>query len=335
MSVPGLSPSAGEGGLHAPTPATAGQCVLLSAPPAQCPAYVIPAFMSAEECQVLRQLAEKQRAAGALGLGCMLQDTGLQDDEREALTAFEQRVAGVTGCAPHDSDGKAVFKLTCSSTGDLSESETEDKIGMTPEQGACRIPGIPMGLHVDTHNQQLRRFASIILYLNTLPPGSGGETVFPNALAAGAELLHANVSHTHTPSRCECEQRATRAAAVLLSVAQSVCSCDHSPVATHAGTPSLKESKSPPFALRTNGNAMAVCPQQGLCLLFYTRHPGTGGHVDPLSWHGGARVGDGCEKWILQKFKTVPLPAGAKRLSEEDIVRYVCEQVSLPKAAAA
>ena len=299
----------------------------ISSPPAQCPAYAIAGFMSAEECTVLRRLAEKQRASGRLGLGCQADDASLREDERAALAAFEQRVAAITGCAPHDSDGKAVFKFSCSATGSTDvEEEDEDQGTLTAEQQACRLPGLPMGLHVDTHNQQSRRFASVILYLNTLPPGTGGETVFPNDKTRGEELLQAHLTHTHTASRPGGDPRAQRAAAALLATAQGVCCCDST-----AHPPSLEASAS--SALRSDGRALAVCPREGQCLLFYTRHPATGGHIDALSWHGGARVG-GAEngKWILQKFKAVPLPRGVRRLEETGIAQWVCRHVSLPQA---
>lgn len=39
--------------------------------------------------------------------------------------------------------------------------------------------GLTLGLHVDTTNGKPRRFATGLLYLNDVPAGSGGETVFP------------------------------------------------------------------------------------------------------------------------------------------------------------
>ena len=58
-------------------------------------------------------------------------------------------------------------------------------------------------------------------------------------------------------------------------------------------------------------------PEQGKLLIFFTT--GDDGKVDPLSWHGGARVcssGDFGGKWMLQIFKTFP----PNILSDKDLL---------------
>ena len=52
---------------------------------------------------------------------------------------------------------------------------------------------------------------------------------------------------------------------------------------------------------------LSVYPEAGKLLLFFTM--GDHGDVDPMSWHGGARVGSAGAhggKWMLQIFKTIP-----------------------------
>ena len=280
----------------------------LSEPPAGCPIYAVPGFMGDDECDILLAIAQKQNARGALGVGLSSDDT-LEPHECAVIEAFEQRLAQLTGCQPHAGDGRVVFKLSTASTGcrDSSGEDDEDELLTTTAERACRVPGFPMGLHVDTHSEQRKRFASVILYLNTIPPGCGGETVFPHLVSEGAALLQNNVTHTHLASltRPTTGADVAPAAANLLAAAQAVCEC--------AKTPNSADIHEENMAcVRAHGKALAVCPKKDLCILFYTRHPSTHGQVDANSWHGGARVADGYHKWILQKFMTVPLFVSAR-----------------------
>merc|ERR1711924_98348 len=74
-----------------------------------------------------------------------------------------------------------------------------------------RTPGrddeaaLEFGLHVDTINDEPRRFSTALLYLNDLGPESGGQTIFPIAAdapmgvkAAGSTLLNEGYECTAT-----------------------------------------------------------------------------------------------------------------------------------------
>jgi hypothetical protein len=305
----------------------------------QCPIYAFPNFMSHDDCDILQAVGERQLAQGKIGIGCIPEDEGLDPRERSVLATFEERVSYVTGCEPHASDGKAVFKYASADTG-CKDSSDEDGEHLLQKHKTRRLSGLPLGLHVDTHNDQLQRFASIILYLNTVPRGSGGETVFPHVRAAGETLLGSKITHTHTASRANSNPDVAKAATALLEAAQSVCCSSTSDGKATEEFAGADAAVGPPF-VRRYGEALAVCPQKGLCILFYTRHRSSDGHVDPLSWHGGAKIADGCHKWILQKFKTVALPSAdschkttsSRVLSEQYIANYVRTHLRLPTAA--
>jgi len=240
------------------------------------------------ECDILLAMGRRKLASGKLGHSVAPQDEGLSQEERGALTASEQRVSLIAG-GRDGADTRPVFKRATAQTDASTDSSDEDP---TADHRACRAPGLPNGLHVDTHNAQKRRYASIILYLNSIPPGCGGETVFPHAKHAAAALLQANVTHTHSASRRGSDAHVAQAARDLLSKAQAACTCtlrgapdpadaDPADAALHAhiASPETQTSIDRLAHVRCFGDAIAVCPSKGLCLLFYTRHAHTKGQV--------------------------------------------------------
>ena len=268
----GVSASGADGGLLLYRPRPPPFLPEPSEPPAQCPIYALPGFMNDAECDALLALARRRRESGRLGHSVAPEDEGLLPEECAALAAFEQRISLVTGGAA--ADPRPVFKRDTAESGARLDSSDEEDLGPTEEHRACRAPGLPHGLHVDTHNSQRRRYASVILYLNSIAPGCGGETVFPHASRDAAALLQANVTHTHSASRRGSDVAIARAARSLLSKAQAVCD------ATHGGGPRERQTSiDRRVHVRRCGDAMAVCPSKGLCLLFYTRHVLTQGQV--------------------------------------------------------
>ena len=134
--------------------------IAVGAPPARCPIYVHPGFMADRDCDVLLELAQRQQRGGALGLGCRPGDARLSGEENAALERFEAKVAAATSCDLHPDDGRAVFKLCAADTDGLDGDSSDDA---DPAQQAVRCADLPLGLHVDTHSKQSRRFASVIL----------------------------------------------------------------------------------------------------------------------------------------------------------------------------
>jgi len=254
--------------------------------------FAYPGFLTPAECNTLIALGRKQAAVARYGesvyyasqeatfsMGVSAADEGLTAPERKALAKFEHQVTCITGCGSNGArPARAVFKCTC---------HREDDV---PNPGR-----FPQGLHVDTHGK-VRRFASIILYLNTVLPEGGGETVFPNARDTGCSLLDKGVTHTDMVDEAS---DGMVAANEMLAAAEAVCASEPSV----AGAGRLASAR---FPVREHKRGVGVCPQQGLALLFFTRHAHSVGHVDPASWHGGARVGQRFEKWILVNFVEVP-----------------------------
>ena len=164
-------------------------------------------------------------------------------------------------------------------------------------------------LHVDTNNEGTYRCVTVIVYLNDVPEGHGGETRFPLAGAAtGSALRKASEAALASGATALFRQQPPGAAEPE----------DGSP--THgtlgggdAAAPMLGAAESADCALR-------VRPQRGQAIVFWTL---TSEGLDPNSWHSGARVlYGGGGKWIAQKFKELPAShrrrkAGAYRLPDE------------------
>ena len=237
------------------------------------------------------------------------------------------QVAKITNCPRHVSEGRATFKLTAATQAPRQSSSVFQRSSAkkaitryssrSSDESSCDEDcqedlfshgdnRLPNGVHVDTHNGQDARFVSVILYLNTLPHACGGETVFPQQPELGAVLLSSGVSHTNG---CE-DERTHGAATALLASAEEICDSD----VTYRIQDGCR------VALRQCGRGIGICPQKGLAAIFYTRHHCSDGRCDPASWHGGASTA-GADKYILQKFKSVPKPdAGC----EEAIAKAVC-----------
>lgn len=134
--------------------------------------WAIPGFCSHEECVRLIQL-------GARGLqpppgwspewrGRQVAKTTVaggasKEEEERLLATLRERVHSLLG-----SPGEGSLGLQ------LSFNAPEEEAGLT------------IGLHTDLNNGAESRWATVLLYLNTVPPHEGGATVFPAASAVTA-----------------------------------------------------------------------------------------------------------------------------------------------------
>lgn len=181
------------------------------------------------------------------------------------------------------------------------------------------------GLHTDDNGGNLRRWATIIIYLHDIPSAThGGETVFPpvdevsardarSLTAAGYKSTSAAIDFQVVGpgelSILEAGPRAaTRRAARLLATStaeynaqsgrQSNTAVDEAAAAAADGVV---------VSGKGVGTLLAVEPRKGDAVVFFpmARHVGAKGEACPQAWHAGAAVGGG-GKWALQVFDELP-----------------------------
>lgn len=232
-------------------------------------AHGLPGFRRAYLLPGSRKLRAEfdHEAEAELGDGCAL------------LRRFEADVGEFVGCPAHEAEDSCILNVT---------------------PGRSDKTALEHGLHVDTFNDEPRRFATAILYLTDLDSTQGGHTLFPlaagapaSAVAAGEALLRAGVESTDAIAELETDGAATFAAAEVLEA--------------HATALALSARRAVPTAgsaLAAPAEALALSPRCGSLLVFFTR--GRDGRVDNRAWHGSAAVVAGTSKWTLQTFKAAP-----------------------------
>lgn len=152
---------------------------------------VCPDFCSADECQALIRLGARGSAQLARPSGWSPDWRGRQvakrmlrmppegqamEAEREEgrlLSMLAERAESLTGCNVLSSGGGG----SCDGSTDLSAG---CQLTFTaPETDGTG--GATIGLHVDQNHGAMHRWATILVYLNTIEPARGGGTVFPCA----------------------------------------------------------------------------------------------------------------------------------------------------------
>lgn len=195
-------------------------------------------------------------------------------------------------------------------------ASSRDHSSISRENGRDHFPD---GLHMDTNGACLFRHVTAILYLNDVPVGCGGATIFPlaralphdPALAASRRLLAEKISHTRSRS---CEVAGLVAEAQLLE--------------KRVGRNFLKDPQTE--------TAVTVQPKAGRLLLFFSRcainEKTTAGAEDPRAWHAGERLYDRdsspTEKRILTLFKQVDYSSDYEpSLSETTFENFLAPQI--------
>ena len=268
--------------------------------------WVCPDFLHAAEVERLRALAARrctQRPEGWTGsdadggrrttvsgyLGVQRTGEAKVDDEESAMRKLvDARCAAVFG-VPQVAVDMPHVQLQFTPGGEEDDAD-----------GAGTVHGA--GLHIDSNHQQERRFATILIYLKTLPKGFGGETIFPCAHA-----------EEHVRS---CAHRLADAGFRSTSMACDISTSEEGAIEVHE----LEDASYSAVVLAQAANAgtgLRVRPVSGLGVLFFSA--GLEGGVDGQSWHGGAGVRAGCGgKWTAQVFEELPAACGTPGDSEAD-----------------
>ena len=201
-----------------------------------------------------------------------------------------------------------------------------------PEAAPTNSPSI--GLHVDQNNGNEDRWATVLVYLNTLPVEMGGSTTWPCAETTidgrgSTEEPSSGVEdydpHTGEPSKIMSLQDAGS----HLLKAGITCTSDALDVITGAngevdvsmvpGTISAAH-----LAAAAGRSGVTTTPVSGKAVMFYNVTMDTA-EPDPGSWHGGLSVSPACPfgKWTLQLFATFPSSLGDRQPNVLDRVAFV------------
>jgi hypothetical protein len=184
------------------------------------------------------------------------------------VRAIEERCAAATGVPAHEDESTLMMRHT-------------------PPSASGRMVD---SLHLDTNNAKRHRCATVIIYLNDVPEGQGGETRFPLADAEDDSPLVA---------------AATTAASSGFTAMRS--DVDGAP--REWGW--LQDASEDP------SRGVHVRPRRGAACVFWTMYEDSS-IVDPRTWHNGARVAaGGGGKWIVQKFKELPAVRRKKKVGFE------------------
>ena len=166
-------------------------------------AYAWRGFASATECEALIAHGESARAFatdsgaqlvyGVEGFSRVAQMNGKLyakvDEERGGLSGTAQALVD-----RFDAAAAEFFAVP------PSQEPQERVVNYTP-RAMDGEPGLLNGLHVDTYNDEPRRFATSLLYLRTIE--SGGETLFASHPAGAALLARAVESTIDAMPGCE------------------------------------------------------------------------------------------------------------------------------------
>ena len=282
------------------------------------PIWCCERFLSPDECEALISLGK----SGGCASRPMLWQPGASFPHRAGTKAMLEDQA-MLACVRERA--ALVFGIPCD--GPLSTASCQ--ISFTAPEPTSPANSASIGLHVDQNNSNDDRWATVLVYLNSLPPSCGGCTVWPcadNSSVASAlnnsasaddgglisgDLVH-DVDASGTSSRViRSVQDASRH---LLDIGVT-CTSDALDIATDEADGSLQVALVPGTvaaakleeAATTNNQGVKTLPRMGRAVCFFSVAPTPskdGVEIDVKSWHGGLSVAGASPvgKWTLQLF---------------------------------
>lgn len=212
------------------------------------------------------------------------------DREKALVSDVESRIGLIVGCKPHEEESRLLI--------------LRKKRDPAPCHGRASPPRGISGLHVDANGDQLRRFASALLYLSS--PTGGGQTVFPLAVPASASTAGGSAMSSAPIDR----RKALEASHALLKrkVYHTANSSSAGARALGSLVASVPSACAPPVGASfvASEHGVAIRPIAGNLLVFWTRDPHG---ISARSWHAGESVpyDSPCDKWLLRSFKEIPV----------------------------
>ncbi len=286
-----------------------------SSPMASSPIWSCEHFLSPEECEALIELGKRGGCASRPALwqpgSCYPHRASTKSmlEDQTMLEGIRRRAALVFGI-PLDSN-----------------SPTSCQISFTAPEPACPPDSASIGLHIDQNNSNDDRWATVLVYLNSLPPNCGGCTVWPCARKDDTSAFSSPSSHGKSVddglvhdvdasglSPCVILSRHD-ASRHLLKVGVT-CTSDALHIATNEVDGSLQVALVPgsvaaakleEAATTANPGIIKTSPAMGRAVCFFSVVPTSsndGVVPDARSWHGGLSVAGPSPvgKWTLQLF---------------------------------
>jgi hypothetical protein len=279
----------------------------------------------------------------------------LTEEEQRVVEKVERCVAEVTGVAVHQDECRPVLTFRRGEVAEGEETNRRGGVAEGEEKHDVRRHHMRIGLHVDTNNGCYHRFATVLVYLNTLSENKGGCTVFPCA----SPLLESPARHVEAGSADDVraglidekhKKRNTREGLGAQSPdhkRRRLCSDPIDPLATAArvlldagvthintdtvgeegedevGGKEIEDAAQRLLVAATEGQGLVCAPTLGSAVVWF--HCDSGGAIDPMTWHGGAAChAKGGGKWTMQAFKSMPIG-----VRDDDLARaaYAAERV--------
>eukprot|EP00041_Stephanoeca_diplocostata_P021109 m.485556 g.485556 ORF g.485556 m.485556 type:complete len:503 (-) comp21736_c0_seq1:2299-3807(-) len=242
------------------------------------PMWQYDGFLNAHECEVLIEYAKAQPEIASVP------DTWSLDTVHRCATQIKIP-NDITG-AGEDSEvvhvlsrlrAKAYSCFRIDATGKYA-SLSQCQISFTPPEPKSIPRNSPsIGLHVDQNNGNSSRWATVLVYLNSMTEASGGATVWPCAgegahedvVSAGRELLQTGI--TSTSDACNIQMQDGKVDVSMVDGTDAA-----SRLLSYAVPCVLHPEQRPSGITRTPCAGTAVC-------FYSTDNRGT---PDPRSWHG-------------------------------------------------